>query len=671
MIKKLTIINDDKLMIYKFSIIKNNDNIIIKPINNDNKIIKVPILNKYNCLDYYPVTFPLECSIINNKIFTEYLILYSFNMKIDNNIDFFYNLFKYIKDTFDIDVIYYNEIISIKDDIINTNKDIYKEYHDINKYINQLKLNEILNPINEYKYNLYPTLNHCNKTINEYLILNPPLSINELVINNDYYIKMNNNIIRIRIVDINYENNIIKIDDNYNNIITFNENIQFYTLYPNLDISKESILYNTFINTDFTINIMMNNLNIIKSEAINLLYLIETNKYNNILDSNENTFENNLNILKNMNITNDYFENMVDKYPDKFNEILIVLCNNYNYPLKYNNRNKLDNVFDYIMYISLVNYNKQNINIDTFILNVNTIIPTKIRNLYITLLKCISQIVNNNYDILYYNQKLYTDYLYKTIIKLLFSNDTDSLFVKYLIKIISIEKYNTIKDIIIVINQCIDINKIINWSNLSKRLSYLTIFYNTDYFNKYNILYYNEKINKTVLSDMMDIKIKKIILNPFEMYNFLKKERDFIKWTKFISNKINNLYSIQISLILKDIINIGRLIYLLYNINEQNINDPTYIQFINFCNKNNNIIIQSSRIILKIKEYFPNIKCMINLGILAKHLTWDRNNISFDTTLSDKTEEELSLEIKLYYTMKKYKKYKHKYIKIKTETEKI
>ena len=106
---------------------------------------------------------------------------------------------------------------------------------------------------------------------------------------------------------------------------------------------------------------------------------------------------------------------------------------------------------------------------------------------------------------------------------------------------------------------------------------------------------------------------------------------------------------------------------MLFNINEQNTNDITYIQFINFCNKYNHLIIQSSRINLKIKEYFPNIKCMLNLGILAKHLTWDKSNISFDTSLSDKTEEEVSLELKLLQTIKKYKKYKYKYIKIKSD----
>ena len=155
MIKKFLIVHEDKLISYKFLITKYNDYIIIEPFqiiseklnkkrgfnkpelsenqrtssfdesfkttlekqsfsSNEtttiNNIIKIPVLNRYNSLNYYPVTFPLKCNIINGKIFSEYIILYSFNIKIDNNIDFFYNLFKYTKETFNLDAIYYDEI---------------------------------------------------------------------------------------------------------------------------------------------------------------------------------------------------------------------------------------------------------------------------------------------------------------------------------------------------------------------------------------------------------------------------------------------------------------------------------------------------------------------------------------------------------------------------------
>ena len=101
--------------------------------------------------------------------------------------------------------------------------------------------------------------------------------------------------------------------------------------------------------------------------------------------------------------------------------------------------------------------------------------------------------------------------------------------------------------------------------------------------------------------------------------------------------------------------------------NEQNINDPTYILFINFCNMHNNLILESNRINIKIKECFPTLKTNINLGFLAKHLTWDKKSICFDKQIdnNDKTEDILELKIKLHAATNKYYKYKAKYLETK------
>ena len=178
------------------------------------------------------------------------------------------------------------------------------------------------------------------------------------------------------------------------------------------------------------------------------------------------------------------------------------------------------------------------------------------------------------------------------------------------------------------------------------------------FYKNYSIVYYQDKINKNIIPDNFDFKIKKIIENPFEMYKYLRKEKDFIKWTKFISERIIQLYLIPISLSSEDFNHIGKLLFLLFNINEQNIKDASYINFINFCNLHNKLILESNRINLKIRDYFPTLKCNLNLGFLAKHLTWNKEIITFDENYIDKSPDILALELKLQMTTKKYYKYK-------------
>jgi hypothetical protein len=63
------------------------------------------------------------------------------------------------------------------------------------------------------------------------------------------------------------------------------------------------------------------------------------------------------------------------------------------------------------------------------------------------------------------------------------------------------------------------------------------------------------------------------------------------------------------------------------------------------------------------KEFFPVLKTNINLGFLAKHLTWDKESIVFDEK-EEKEIEIINLEKKLEKTTKKYHKYKSKYLHI-------
>ena len=57
MIHKLHICIDGKLGLNKFSINIHENQIIINSLDNKNSIIKIPIYNKYNAIDYFPLCF--------------------------------------------------------------------------------------------------------------------------------------------------------------------------------------------------------------------------------------------------------------------------------------------------------------------------------------------------------------------------------------------------------------------------------------------------------------------------------------------------------------------------------------------------------------------------------------------------------------------------------------
>jgi hypothetical protein len=276
------------------------------------------------------------------------------------------------------------------------------------------------------------------------------------------------------------------------------------------------------------------------------------------------------------------------------------------------------------------------------------------------------QIINNDFDFITFNQKFYNDYLHRNIIKIIFLNHNNiniknNLSIKLFKNLININIYNKFKNIIETNLILLDISNKLKWNNLPNKLSYLNLFYKNN-----DLIHYQLKINKNIISDNLDSRIKKIIENPFDMYKYLRKENDFIKWTKFIIDKVNLLYNYPISLSSNDFSNLGKIIFLLLNISDQNLKDPTYLKFINFCNMHNNLILDSNRINLKIKEYFYYSKININLGFLAKHLTWNKEFITFDDNNDGLSKNNnnlkiLDLENKLNFMTKKYYKYKIKY----------
>ena len=144
------------------------------------------------------------------------------------------------------------------------------------------------------------------------------------------------------------------------------------------------------------------------------------------------------------------------------------------------------------------------------------------------------------------------------------------------------------------------------------------------------------------------------------MFKYLRKEADFIKWIYFIENKCSELYITNIHFNSGDLDILGKIVYNLLNIKEQNFIDIYYKKIIYYGIKYPTLILDNFRINLKIKENFGYLKCNINLGIFAKHLSQNKNKIIEFTDADEQSEIEI-LKNDLKVITSKYLKYKKKY----------
>lgn len=718
MIINILLLIDNKLTSSKIKLTRTSDSIII----NYNEttglhqtgIIKIPIYNNINGINYEPIFFPFEMTIFNNMVISYYTILSSYGIDTPNDIDFFYQINRVITKEYNLSLARFsymleNDMISILNSMCNkaisdigmkdTNQFIKNTWDAINSiklyiiYIsirfpqsNKKKLHTKYNIPNRilslyesfcnYKYNLNNIDDEIMLLFNEYYMKdnNRILNNDDIISNHSYYIDVKDfsttetaistvTIKKILKIFVNKKtDNIIELP---NKTILFN-NYNWYYFYPQIKITKEYVLFQTFVNTNITKHIIDKILNInngfasIYCSKLMDYYYID-NKYSNLLFLDN---MNDIDILKTKSYNNDYFKYIVKKYTDenKILEILEILFNQYNYPLK-PNRLELDNIFDCILYISIINYKiildkSKHMYNDVLHNSVNNMIPIKVKNLYINIIKTLSQVINGEYESVKYNQKFYSDYLHKSILKLIISdsNNISILLFKSLSSTLNYEKFKLYATINF---SLLDVGNRINWNNISKKINYLNLYYKNN-----DIVFYQDKLNKNIFIDNFDNRIKKIIENPFDMFKYLRKEKDFIRWSKFISHRLINIYIVPISLSSDDFTLIGTMLYLLYNIKEQNLKEPSYLEFIKFCTTNNKLILDSNRINIKIKEQFINLKCIINLGYLAKHLTWNVEEITFDDKPNDIAELQV-LKQKLDLTTKKYYKYKVKYLKTK------
>ena len=705
MIIKLPLCIDEKIIFSNFIIKKINDNYTINLFNRnyEEKIekIKVPLCNNFQGISYLDIFLPLELTIINNKIFFPYFMQKIYLSQNNLPIDFFFNIenqinqlkISFIKkeELIKLDTkiwkycTLFNETINLDNSLdtikklwevaqINLNSSMYllhlypeftnKSIKDYQKNNNiSKKLISITNAIKSIKYSIsssneYLFIEHFNR------IDNNKVKSSEIKVGYKYFVKLINSNKFFQIEVDNIQNNIIHT---LNNQAFIYNNYEWCFYIPNIPFDFDTILFTLFQKKE-CYNEIFEKTNL-KIEAIHTQKLLDfyfNNKKCSLVFLRkffENEFDD-FNILENNNYSNVFFEYIIKKYTDLESIIKVYksLFKNYTYPLK---QNKLDFTFDNILYFSFINLDKicKECNHDRVIIEngINDIIPYKLKTLFYNTIQLFYTIVNkNNFQILYFNQKFFNDYLHRFVLKNIIFDNKSNISNLFNSKLTDGQK-DKINSILKNTLLCIDVANRLNWTNLPKKLSYLEIFYS----NK-DIIINIDKLNKNIFNDNYDLRLKKIIENPFEMFKFLKKEKDYIKWVNFLGPLTLELFVTPISLSGYDLKNLGKLLFLLISIEEQNIKNSTYIKFLNFCQKNSKLIMDNTRINLKIKAHFNFVKCQLNLGFLAKHLTFNKSEqFDLEDDKQDKTEYTIYLEDQNQKLKEKYFKYKTKYYQSK------
>jgi hypothetical protein len=660
MLIKLPITKNNKIFFDSFSLILDNNKIILNTLdNNDFKKMICVNNNSYKSID---ICFPLIFYIDKNIIFNELFFCFSLFYK-KNNYNFIYLLEKFIKTNIcskyyfiqikNIEKLYYiyNKVnYNIKD--YNTLKEllhftfyklnyyynislctIYLRYNNIEFNITK-KLSNIINKIQNHKIYFYGIKDLVKNHI-KYI----DKTFNKIINDTDYFLSNNKKLLKIKI---------LKNDNNFIYINTKKINKNKY------EINKYPTKFNNYINIE---NIIYNITESLFYYSIADNVFKKTPKIINICNYFKNNSFNNIIVDKTLNYTDDLYIKLTNKYyycydeydfeffknsiNSEYNEdIYNILINEYIYPFCFNKYIFTENFKKIIYYFYKFNNEIQ---------QMKGYFKLKIKYIHNSLLKLIENLkIKNNNITNYY--KIYTDYIFINIFNIIIETNFLNLDKSYL-TIIKNNYYTNMKGIILL--------HLLTWKNLNKKLNMYSYILNLK--NQCNkLLFFENKININITKSDIDNKIKKVIIDPLYLYNFLKKEKDFIKWTLILKNNISLFYENNIKLENNDLKKIGKLIYILKKIDNQDIENKEYIEIIKKLKKYDYLLLFNDRINLRIKNILRHTK--INLGFLAKHLILEYNTIDSLTSSSDNYDD---INKKLTLMTKRYYKYKGKYIGLK------
>jgi hypothetical protein len=633
-----------------FTVEINKNIIIITPFQSPHNKNTVTMLqhivlcnNEYG-INLIPILFPLTFMIIKNELVCDMFYLFK-TLSGNSKTDFIFNLIESINNKFgysynlytDMNIVNLINVLQLHNNNENTDEimenTLNKMFYRINRYINfciaimsqaHININQgskiilIINIIKQSRILFYGNY----MTVEEHIehIINPKL----LRKKRTYFYEKDGKILKVQYNDM-YKDYLSAYPSRYNNHININ------TLIDTLITSNYRLLHN------ITANVLYKK----KPDMVTLLeqYIFDNNVdllYNLCFTLTHN------NLLQPVNDINIYIKISYDKFVEKINKydenVLNVLLNNYTFPISYDKRELNDN-FAKLLYYCFIFHNTIN-----FIA-----INSKAKQLLIMIVKFYTSIKDNKIDVIY-NSKYYTDTLLYTVIKILIFNDTYKLINKCDSHILDIIKNKFMENIIV-----IQILNNISWKTLNKQIDYFKYLVSMKDLCK-DLILMEGKLNKQYVM-CMDTRLRKVIMDPLQMLNYLKTENDYYKWLCEFRNLICNIFNNMIILEDDDYMRLSRMLYIYSKIKNQSMEDKYYRKLIYHIKENNRLILFNDRINIKLKELFKNVN--INLGYLARDIV---NMETFTITESSEMDDITSTINKL---KRKYYKYKGKYLEMK------
>ena len=580
MLIELPIFKNNKKINDLFYILKENNDIILKSVNNDN-IINAMIFNKFGIFNK-KIILPLILKIKDNNL---YSINFFFNLKVKRFKYDFYELLLYeINNKFNLELKYEFKI--------NLNNINY-----INDYIKPKDINNYQD-INHYLHNFYSKIEYYFNFILFLIYYNDNNNIKYLVSKKILLLKKN--ILNINIF-YNGEYKIIsKLLEN-NNI--------FSILMLKNEYFIKKIICGKYFKNSHSIEILNyiyyeNNDKLIYLKLLNLL-----NNISNIDDKYKYIFEDNIEITDD-NISFNLFKTLIDK-ENKFNKkILNNLVKNFNNCIYKYTKNKLNLSIEKLLFYQIKFKNHEEI-----LKLINKLYPKHLINYF-------NKLINND-KTLFQDNNVYSNKTNYNIINIILFN---------------LPWYNCTKNDMI---KCFKKKYLLY--NLTNKINWINVKYQIDHVKYY--LHFN---NNNIFVSNIENKLKIILLQPYNMFNYLNDEVSFVKWIYIMENYIHTIFYQPIKIKKEDYYNLGILLFLISRVKSIDQYDIDYSRLLSFSYENSDYIIYKNKINIKINDIFNN---NINLGKLIKDIKSNTNNINLNFNNNN------------YIT--KIDKYKIKYLKYK------
>jgi hypothetical protein len=572
-----------------------------------------------------PILFPLTFMIIKNELVCDMFYLFK-TLSGNTKTDFIYNLITSVNNIFghtytlytDMNIVNLINVLQLHnndntDEIIENT--LNKMFYRINRYINfciaimsqaHININQgskiilIINIIKQTKVLFYG--NHMSVDEHMEHILNPGLLKKKRV----YFYEKDGKILKMQYNEL-YKDYLSAYPSRYS------KNITITTLIDTLITSNYRLLHN------ITANVLYKK----KPDMITLL--------------EQYIFDNNVDVLYNLcvaltqspNDINIYIKISYNKFVkiistnNKYDEnILNILLSNYTFPISYDKR-ELNDTFAKLLYYCFTFHNTINF----------VTINSKAKQLLIMLVRFYVSLKDNKIDVIY-NSKYYTDTLLYTVIKILIFNDTYKLlnvcdsphsknanaffdvghqFCKVHTKtefscadlhICDSHILETIKNKFTENMIVIQILNNISWKTLNKQIDYFKYLVSMKDLCK-DLILMDGKLNKQYIM-CMDTRLRKVIMEPLQMLNYLKTENDYYKWLYEFRNLIGNIFNNIIILEDDDYMRLSKILYIYSKIKNQSMEDKYYRKLINYIKENNRLILFNDRINIKLKDLFKN-----------------------------------------------------------------